>query len=117
MLNFYNRLPARARRVLNYFHFWRRSAVEDDIQPIVIPQSLRRLVLIGRQRHFADTRAAFDFDEADFDAGLRVFRMRLARDQVEAAILGLDAFDLPASGLFVGDDGLDRRAFDLFIAH
>ena len=37
--------------------------------------------------------AAFDFDEADVDGGFRVFGVRLAGDEVEAAIVRFDAFD------------------------
>ena len=43
--------------------------------------------------------------------------MRAAGDQIEAAVLSLDAFDLPALGLLVGDGGQDSDTLDLIIAN
>jgi len=46
-------LPAQSRRVADKLQGRSRSAVEDHIQPIVVPQALSSAVLVCRQSHLA----------------------------------------------------------------
>ncbi len=88
-----------------------------DIEPIVVRQSLRGFVLVGRQGDLTRVRSSFDLDKADVDCGLRVFGMGTARDQVKTAVVLLDALNDTPLCFLVGDDGLDGDALDLGVVH
>lgn len=62
-INLRQRLPLEPSRILNRYHLRCRCAIEHDIQPVFITQALRRLVLIGRERDFADSRSSLHLVE------------------------------------------------------
>ena len=74
----------------------RARAVEHGVEPIVLAEPDRRIVLVLAQGHHAHACPALDLDEADLDERLGVFGVRAAGNEVEAAVLGFDALDLPA---------------------
>ena len=94
MLDRHHWLPAEASGVLNRVELWCAGAVENHLQPVVVFDSLGGAVLVLAERDDAHSGSALHFDETDFDERRRTFRMRTARDQVEAAVLGLDALDI-----------------------
>ncbi len=61
--------------------------------------------------------AAFHLDEANLDSGLGVFGMRTPGNEIESPVVFLDAFDLPASGVFVRDYGINGNAFDFIVSN
>jgi len=77
---------------LNDIDLWFGATVEDHIEPVVLPQPLRRPVLVRRESHLPDGHPALHLDEPDFDGGLRIFRVRATGNQVETAVIGLDAW-------------------------
>ena len=81
--------------------FRRRRTVEDGVEPVVALEPLGRAIFVLAQGDDADTSAAFDLDEPDLDERLRVFRVWPAGDQIEAAVLRLDALDDPAAVFLV----------------
>src|SRR6185295_17867380 len=95
LLDSHARLPTERRGILNRLEARRRRAVEDDVEPEVVTEPLSRPVFVRRQPHLPEAGAALDLDESRGDecAGLRW--MRLAREQVVAPALGLDALDDP----------------------
>lgn len=104
-----DRLPAEPGRVLNGVDLGLGSAVEDGVEPVVPLEALRGFKLVGRKPDLFDRGPALDLDEPNFDGGLRILRVRLAGDEVEAAVVLLDALHLPAAGLLVGDHRSDRE--------
>ena len=94
----------------------RARTVEHRVQPIVGSETDRRVVFVLGQGDGTNARSALDLDEADLDERLGVLRMRAAGDQIEAAVLGFDAFDLPAPRPLVGDRGFHGDPFDLIVA-
>src|SRR5271157_1773514 len=115
MLDDHHRFPSKAGWILNDPDLGRRTAVEDHVEPEVLLEPLGSLELVGGEGHFPDTRPALDFDEADFDRRLWVFRMGAPRNQVEAAVIGFNARHLPPARFFVSCDGLDGYCFDFIV--
>src|SRR5204863_2237214 len=103
MFDRHDRLPLQPCRILDSMQSGRAAAIEHGIQPVVALKTLRRAVLVLANGDDADARPAFDLDEADFDERLGVLGMRPPADEVEAAILGLDAFNHPTAGLLVSN--------------
>src|SRR5215211_3650542 len=90
MLNLDKRLPVERGRVLNDIDLQGGITVEDDIKPVVLPEPLRRLVFVGSESDFSD-----GSPPPHLDRSLRVFRVRMTGNQIETAIVGLDARDFP----------------------
>ena len=116
MLDCGDGLPSQVRRIPHGMQLGRRGAVEHDIEPVIVLESLRRAVFVGRHRDLANTGAAFDLDKPHFDGGVRVLRVRPARNQVESAVLRFDALDLEAVGFLMLDGDADRDLLNLRVA-
>ena len=110
MLDLNNDLPSQPGRILNQMQLWLAAAVKHRVQPVVPLEPLGRLVLIGRQGNLPDAGTALDLDEPDLDRGRGVFGMRPARDQVEAAVLGLDTLDPACPALPRGESRTRPRS-------
>ena len=70
VLNLDNRLPVKRGRVLNDIDLRFGATVEDNVEPVVLPQPLRRPVFVGRKSHLPDGHPALHLDEPNFDGGL-----------------------------------------------
>src|ERR1039458_3296809 len=117
MFDLYDGLPAKTHRILHDMNLRRRTAIEHRIKPIVFLQALSGLVFIATYRDLADRCASFHLNESYFDGSLRVFGMRLPRDQVKAPIVLLHTFHSPASGFLMGCHGANSDLFNFFVAH
>ena len=91
--------------------------MKDNVKPVISTKSLGGFVSVRGESDFAGVRAAFDFDEADFDGSLRVFGVRFARHEVKAAILRLHTLDFAAAPFLLSDDVLNGGAFNQLEMH
>jgi hypothetical protein len=91
VLDFDDGLPVENGGVLKDVKRGGGGAVQYYIKVVILFEALGGVVLVRGEGDVAGVSAAFDFDEADVNGGLRVFRVGFSRDQVKAAILGLDA--------------------------
>src|SRR5688572_27408772 len=64
VLHLHNWLPAERSRVLKRIELRDRRAVENDVEPEVVAQSLCGAILISRERDLADARTPLHLDEA-----------------------------------------------------
>src|SRR5690348_13905476 len=94
-----------------------RPAIKDRIQPIVLFQSFRRLVLIEAERDFTDHNSPFDLDESNVGESLRIMRMGLSGNQIEATSVAVDALNLQAATDLVLLGLFDCDSFDLLVAN
>ena len=117
MLHLHDRLPIQLAGILEDVDRGFRGAVENDVEEEIFPEPLGGSVFVGGQPHLAGLGAAFDLDEPHFDGGGRVFGMRFAGNEIEPAIVLLDAFNFPAPCFFVGNDGLDGSPFHFIVLH
>src|SRR5208337_3962506 len=92
-----NHLPAEFPGLLNQVQLGLRTAVEHRVKPVIAPEPLGGLVLVGGQADLSHSGTSFHFDEPDLDGRPRVLGVGPTRDQVEASVLALDALDLPSS--------------------
>ena len=109
-------LPTQADRISDGVQFRRGVTVEDSIEPVVVLQALGGAVLVLAEGDDADPGTALDLDEPDLDEVFGSSGCGRRGNQVEAAVLGLDALDLPASRLLVSARPLDRDPLDLVVA-
>ena len=86
--------------------------MEDDVEVVVLFEALGGVEFVRGEGDVARVGPALNLDEADVDGGFGVLGVGLAGDEIEPAVLSLDAFNDAALGLLVPDDELDRDALD-----
>src|SRR5581483_1517814 len=117
VLNFYYRLPGKLCWVSNNLHFGRRTAIENNVEPVVLLKALSCLEFVCSQGNLAHFGATLNLDEANFNCRLRVLRMRTPRNKVESAIFGFDALNLSTLCTLVGNYRVYRKALNFVVAH
>ena len=113
MFNFGDSLPVEPAGLTEDVEGRLGRTVEDDVEPVVFPQTPRGVVFVGSQRHLAGVGAAFDLDKPHVNGGLGTFRVWLAGNQVKPPVEGFDTFNDAPFGFFMGDHKLNGEELNL----